>query len=277
MLPDVAYIIGDRLISDTVHKFLNNPEIHLVRVSNSSFRDDGIENEFLYPKDRITYDSFFEILEDLECADSVFKDYYKNLESLSRTKTESVLENEKSTERSAILKVIKASPQNTNIFLSNSLIFREAENFVSNLPDNVKLYANRGATGIDGIISSSVGTMISNDRKLICILGDQAALHDLTGLSSIKLTSRPTMLLVINNGGGSIFNLMKKKELRDTLINPHELNFKSFSEGFNLQYFLVSDSDELVKIQKQIFENDLQAVVEFKTDGIESVKKLYNL
>jgi 2-succinyl-5-enolpyruvyl-6-hydroxy-3-cyclohexene-1-carboxylate synthase len=277
MIPDVVFLVGDRLISDSLHRFLNNSNIHIVRVSDSSFREDGIENEFIYPKERINYETFFEVMSILNTNNIEFSNYYFDLENSYREKTENILIKETSTERSAIFKVLKEVESNTSVFLSNSLIFREAENFSFDISAEIKLFANRGATGIDGIISSSIGTVLSNKEKLVCILGDQAALHDLTSLSLINLCKSSVMILIINNCGGSIFNLMKKAELRDTLINPHSLNFKNFAEGFNLNYFSTNDSNDLVEIQKNIFKSQMQAVVEFNTDGIESVKKLYNL
>lgn len=276
-LPSVAYHIGDRLISDEVHKFLTNNKIPLIRVSDHALRSDAIENEFFYPKASLTTSDFLNLIRSQSYLRFEVIDEFKKLEQQVRSKVELTFLNEGFSERSIITSAISYAPENSNIFLSASLTFREADSFSHIFSPKVTFFGNRGATGIDGIISSALGSVLANSKPLLCILGDQAAFHDLTSLSLVKNLKSPAVFLIINNGGGAIFNIMKKPELRDTLINPHAYDFKGFAESFMLNYFNPLTIEDLKQNLKSVYGGQKSAVIEVRTDGVQSVKKFKNV
>jgi len=94
------------------------------------------------------------------------------------------------------------------VMLSNSMIIRDAElAFTNNVPPHRTL-CNRGANGIDGIISTSLGASFGSKEKVICLVGDVAATHDFGGmLASIRMEAEMT-IVILDNGGGGIFSFL---------------------------------------------------------------------
>lgn len=103
----------------------------------------------------------------------------------------------------AISEVLSSEKQ--NLFLSNSMPVRDAEFFLHSKHLR-QVAVNRGASGIDGIISSAIGFADCGDPTSL-IIGDLACLHDLNGLHMLSPETRLTTVVVNNNGGG-IFSFL---------------------------------------------------------------------
>ena len=103
--------------------------------------------------------------------------------------------------------------------LGNSMVIRDADIFFPT-PVCGQVIHQRGASGIDGIISAAAGTAKSSHRSVLAIIGDVSALHDLGGFALLKNVASPLTILILNNHGGQIFNqlpLAKIDGIRDTL------------------------------------------------------------
>ncbi|CAL5421440.1 unnamed protein product [Camellia sinensis] len=74
----------------------------------------------------------------------------------------------------------------------------------------IQVAGNRGASGIDGLLSTAVGFAVGSNKRVICLIGDVSFLHDTNGLALLKqrLRRKPMTILVINNHGGAIFSLL---------------------------------------------------------------------
>ncbi len=105
------------------------------------------------------------------------------------------------------------------LVVSSSMPIRDAERFVPKLKIPPRVFSNRGANGIDGVVSTAMG--IAEGGKwshVIAWVGDLAFFHDLTALlrtaGQSTLTSRLT-IVVMDNGGGGIFSFLPQSELVD--------------------------------------------------------------
>jgi 2-succinyl-5-enolpyruvyl-6-hydroxy-3-cyclohexene-1-carboxylate synthase len=79
----------------------------------------------------------------------------------------------------------------------------------------VTVLASRGASGIDGLISSASGAALAHQRAgggpAAALIGDLAFLHDAPGLFAGPEEPRPDLLLVVvNNDGGGIFSMLEQ-------------------------------------------------------------------
>ena len=83
---------------------------------------------------------------------------------------------------------------------------RWAEFYAGGLANGVEVYANRGANGIDGIVSSAVGVARGSGKPTLLVTGDLAFLHDAGGLRSARELRTPLAILLLENGGGGIFS-----------------------------------------------------------------------
>jgi 2-succinyl-5-enolpyruvyl-6-hydroxy-3-cyclohexene-1-carboxylate synthase len=121
-------------------------------------------------------------------------------------------------------------------FIGNSLIVRLLD-MVGEL-NQQHTYTNRGASGIDGLVATAVGVQLANQQPLLVLVGDTSLLYDLNSLALLKQAMAPVVLIVMNNDGGGIFDLLpvdeKKKD--DFYRMPHQLEFSHAAEMFSLNY-----------------------------------------
>lgn len=95
-------------------------------------------------------------------------------------------------------------------FIGNSLIVRLLD-MVGEL-NQQHTYTNRGASGIDGLIATAVGVQRANQNPLLALVGDTSLLYDLNSLALLKQVTQPVVIVVINNDGGGIFDLLPVDE-----------------------------------------------------------------
>ncbi len=100
--------------------------------------------------------------------------------------------------------LVRRLPEGTRLLAGNSLPVRHLDHVGGALPEGVEVFANRGASGIDGLVATTVG-LAEGGRVTVGIIGDLAALHDLNSLALIPSAPGPVKLVVIHNGGGGIF------------------------------------------------------------------------
>jgi 2-succinyl-5-enolpyruvyl-6-hydroxy-3-cyclohexene-1-carboxylate synthase len=159
-------------------------------------------------------------------------------------------------------------PQQTPIFLSNSMPVRDAEFFW--MPNNLRImpYFNRGANGIDGTLSTALGIAHGN-QPTILLTGDLALLHDTNGfLIKSKFQGSLTIILINNNGGG-IFETLPISQFdppfEDFFATPQNIDFSKLCQTYNVQYFCIKNWLELIK-QIQILPEEGIRVLEILTD-----------
>ena len=72
----------------------------------------------------------------------------------------------------------------------------------------IRPLANRGANGIDGVVSSALGAAAAGDGRLALVVGDLAFLHDLNALVTASRLGIPATIVLVNNDGGGIFSFL---------------------------------------------------------------------
>jgi len=102
------------------------------------------------------------------------------------------------------------------------------------------VFANRGASGIDGNIATAAGAAFGSGRALTAVLGDLAALHDLNSLALLRDITTPVALVIINNNGGGIFHFLPVSSqtalFERYFATPHGLSFETAAGLFGLTY-----------------------------------------
>ena len=126
-------------------------------------------------------------------------------------------------------KIHDALPSNATVFLGNSLVMR---NFELVQTKAFKVYGNRGVNGIDGQIATAIGLANSGLDNVYAILGDLTTFYDLSSLMNLPSNLK---ILVINNNGGRIFDVLK---LNPKMILEHSRSFSAIAECFKLRYCL---------------------------------------
>ena len=148
--------------------------------------------------------------------------------------------------------LLQSLPPDSSVFLGNSLPIRECNDLACSLPTGVTFHANRGANGIDGLISTWLGRdadSAPSDSWLI--LGDLSALYDLAGPWVLpQLGARRRFLVIVNNGGGRIFSRVPGLRTlppagRALIENRHRLSFQPLAALWGLTHERIETGEAL--------------------------------
>jgi 2-succinyl-5-enolpyruvyl-6-hydroxy-3-cyclohexene-1-carboxylate synthase len=171
-----------------------------------------------------------------------------------------------------ITQVIANIKEESNLFLSNSLPIRYVDEFVFSSKKSFYVYGNRGASGIDGIVSTAAGVAYSTKRPTFLIIGDLALFHDMQGILLLQDPNVKMSILVINNLGGGIFQrlpISEYKEVYNNLFNtPVDLDIQKISNTFEINYQLVSDPTEAGNTINRGIKVGINQILEYKTDSL---------
>ncbi len=151
--------------------------------------------------------------------------------------------------------LLRYIPEQSIIFSGNSMAIRDFDTFINhhnNTGKALKLYANRGASGIDGNISTFAGLLAAgSDAYAVAVLGDLSFFHDMNGLHMLKQLQKKGCkgtIIVINNHGGGIFNYLPASQLDDfekLWQTDTDLEFKHCAHLYKLNYLQIKHLSEL--------------------------------
>jgi 2-succinyl-5-enolpyruvyl-6-hydroxy-3-cyclohexene-1-carboxylate synthase len=99
-------------------------------------------------------------------------------------------------------------PETATLFVASSMPVREIETFWPVREDPPRVLCNRGANGIDGIVSSAFGAAAATDGPVVLLIGDVALAHDIGGLLAAKRLSLKLTIVLVDNDGGGIFDFL---------------------------------------------------------------------
>lgn len=140
-------------------------------------------------------------------------------------------------------KEIAQDPKRGHVYVGNSLPIREWDGFATR-EKAIPVWANRGANGIDGQLSSALG-FLQNQKTLWVILGDLTTLYDSNALWFWQKAKEPMKLVVVNNGGGKIFERLFRKKI---FYNEHKIQFSDWAKQWD---FPPANLMELVPAEEQ--------------------------
>lgn len=106
------------------------------------------------------------------------------------------------------------------IWVSSSLPIRDFESYFPRTERPLAILSNRGANGIDGVVSSAAGAALATGAPVHLVIGELALLHDVGGLVSARRAGAELAILCVNNNGGGIFDFLPVSEQADP--GPYE-------------------------------------------------------
>lgn len=101
-------------------------------------------------------------------------------------------------------------PDGTTLYVGNSMPVRDMDTFFWHSNRQIRCMGNRGASGIDGVISSALGASAVTERHepTVLVVGDLSFFHDLNGLLVARLHKLDLTIVLVNNDGGGIFSFL---------------------------------------------------------------------
>lgn len=153
----------------------------------------------------------------------------------------------------AVADVVAGLMDGATLFVSSSMPVRDLDAFCAGDSRSIRVLANRGANGIDGVVSSALGAAaavsVAGGGPLVLVIGDLALYHDMNGLLAARLHGLDATIVVINNDGGGIFSFLPQaahpKHFERLFGTPHGLTFASVAELYGARYHSAHDSASL--------------------------------
>lgn len=143
-------------------------------------------------------------------------------------------------------RIFEHLPADTAVHLGNSTPVRYAQLFDHRT--DLKFYANRGTSGIDGCTSTAAGFSYNYQELTVLITGDIGFFYDSNALWNANLPATLRIVL-INNGGGNIFRIIDgpvgHEELEPYIETRHHLQAAGICSNFSIEYYHASDDEEL--------------------------------
>ncbi len=107
--------------------------------------------------------------------------------------------------------VTKGIPTDGALVISSSMPVRDIE-WYGAPRDDIEVFANRGANGIDGVTSTAIGIALTG-RPTTLLIGDVAFLHDSNALIALRRRTIDLTIVVVDNDGGGIFSFLPQHEI----------------------------------------------------------------
>jgi 2-succinyl-5-enolpyruvyl-6-hydroxy-3-cyclohexene-1-carboxylate synthase len=118
----------------------------------------------------------------------------------------------------AVADIAALLPEGATLVVGNSMPIRDVDAFVRGDRRQLRIVSNRGANGIDGVVSTALGAAAVADGPVVLIVGDLSFFHDLNGLYAAAKFGLNATVVVLNNDGGGIFSFLPQAEQLDTPI-----------------------------------------------------------
>jgi len=137
------------------------------------------------------------------------------------------------------------------VYTASSMPIRDQEAFLPSESTDVHFLCNRGANGIDGLLSSGIGAAHASGRPTTIVSGDLGFLHDLGGLAALRDVSIPVRIVVINNDGGGIFGFLPQAgalgeaEFEALLGTPRGVDVAKAADLFGLAHTSIDSLSQL--------------------------------
>jgi len=269
LAPDLLITTGTSIISKPLRNWLrtvaNLKQWHIGKqdpIGNPFFKDLSI-----WPINEV--DAFELIAPHLESKSSEFNEVWKKLDSEFEEKRNQILATPKSfNEPTALHTIYHQLDSNTAIHLANSSAVRYASWLGWN-SENKAIFSNRGASGIDGCSSTAVGFALHCDKQVVLITGDVAFFYDINAFWGNGAIPKNLKVVLLNNGGGGIFNLINGPEQFENSLGfqttQHNRKGKSICGDLGIQYFSASNYSELEQNSAAFLKCEGAALLEIET------------
>ncbi|MGN6217384.1 MAG: 2-succinyl-5-enolpyruvyl-6-hydroxy-3-cyclohexene-1-carboxylic-acid synthase [Solirubrobacterales bacterium] len=191
-------------------------------------------------------------LEGLEGRERPLPDRWLEAEAAAQAALDEVFAPEAAISEPALHRALGAAHRDGDlVYTSSSMPIRDQESFLAPSEINAFFLSNRGANGIDGLVSSGIGAARASGRPTTIVTGDLGLLHDIGGLVALREVSTPVRIVVIDNDGGGIFHFLPQEkalnggEFEALLGTPRGIDTAKAAALFDLPHLRLESLAEL--------------------------------
>jgi 2-succinyl-5-enolpyruvyl-6-hydroxy-3-cyclohexene-1-carboxylate synthase len=145
--------------------------------------------------------------------------------------------------------LLRELPADATLLVASSMPVRDVETFAPARADAPRVLANRGANGIDGLVSTAFGVAAAADGPVVLLIGDVALAHDVGGLLATQRLGLTVTIVLLDNGGGGIFDFLAVSTQKDVyeehVATPTGLDAESIASLYGCAYTAPATLDEL--------------------------------
>ncbi|MDL5511774.1 2-succinyl-5-enolpyruvyl-6-hydroxy-3-cyclohexene-1-carboxylic-acid synthase [Arenibacter sp. M-2] len=264
--PEIVLTFGGLIVSKKIKAFLRDysPLMHWHVNPKKAYNTFFCLNKHFKTSPN---ELFKNLLTDTSAKEGSYYEYWAKRRDRYRVKRKQYLLEIPFSDMWVFHKALGSIPKNYQLQLSNSSTVRYAQLF--DLEPSIRVYCNRGTSGIDGSTSTAVGASIYEQNPTLLITGDLSFIYDSNGLwnNYIKPSFR---IIVINNNGGGIFRILPGKEETDNFNTffetTHTLKLQSLAKMYGFKFESVSNKTDLNKAMKNFYnESEKPKILEIKT------------
>jgi 2-succinyl-5-enolpyruvyl-6-hydroxy-3-cyclohexene-1-carboxylate synthase len=167
-------------------------------------------------------------------------------------------------------------PQAALLYAGSSMPVRDLDTFLPQSPARLRCLANRGANGIDGVVSSALGASAADVGPVVLVIGDISFYHDMNGLLAARKHGLDLLIVLLNNDGGGIFSFLPQatecpEHFEQLFGTPHGLDFRPFVEAYGGRFVRVDGWPGFSSSVIDAMERGGLSVVEVPTDRARNV------
>ena len=252
--PDILLTFGKQIVSKRLKLFVraNQPGEHW-HVSAAAEHTDTYDS-----LTRVISSDVFSFLNDfvpeVKNTESNYRKIWKSAEQKAIKLQDKFLNEAPFCDLTACKTIAENIPENSVLHLGNSSPVRLIQMFATT--QGCEYFGNRGTSGIDGSLSTSVGFARSSVKINTIVLGELSFFYDSNALW-IQHFPENLRIIVLNNGGGNIFRLIggptQSPALNEHFVAQHNLKAEGLAKAFDINYLKAKNQDELSKGLSTIF------------------------
>ncbi|QQM95403.1 2-succinyl-5-enolpyruvyl-6-hydroxy-3-cyclohexene-1-carboxylic-acid synthase [Staphylococcus pseudintermedius] len=232
---DFVIRVGKPVVSKKLNQWLKTTDATQILVQNNADIDAFPKNPDYFFE--MSANDFFRALGDIPLA--YRKMWSRQWQSMEEQARHTIKAHQKTAndEAAYVSRVLDKLGADDVLFVSNSMPIRDIDNLY--IDHQARIYANRGANGIDGVVSTALGMAVH--QKVTLLIGDIAFYHDMNGLLMSKLNDIHMNIVLLNNDGGGIFSYLPQKEgapehFERLFGTPTGLNFEHAALLYDFNY-----------------------------------------
>ncbi|MEN8233370.1 MAG: 2-succinyl-5-enolpyruvyl-6-hydroxy-3-cyclohexene-1-carboxylic-acid synthase [Actinomycetota bacterium] len=271
--PDVVVRVGPVPTSRPIWSWLQHTGVEQISIDDAGWRDPLGTTPTAYRADPAA--TFADLAGRVDPAPADWLSHWVEADRAVEDAVASALNEEAFPSEPAVARAVwQASPAGATVYAASSMPIRDLDSFAGQPRGDIAVLANRGANGIDGLLSAAAGASASDGRRVVVLAGDLSVLHDAPALGMIARHALPVTVVAVNNDGGGIFHFLPQADTLptdrfETLFGtPHGHSMGAIADAFGVPAPEISNDEDL---RAAIASSSSPSLIEVRTDRTENV------